>query len=647
MKSLRSAAVAAALFAFALNAVAAERVDDFRTATAEERAMNSLPFAPGASAVILDWVQWHDDRDARQSEYVRIKILTEEGKKYGDVSIPYIPLLMNMGKIEARTTKADGTVVPFTGKIFEKLIIKTGGVRAVSKTFSLPDVQPGSIIEYRYSLGVRNGFLFSKQFAVQRELPVVRELLWLRPFQTYFHFFSYRGLPPGKKPTMTGDHYELALENVPAFEEEQYAPPASEVKPMVNFYYTEKKLAAEEFWKEAGKDLTSSVEDFISGDPAPIHNAAAEAVAGAQSSDEKLRRIYAVTQKVRNLGFETDKTEAEQKRIKDNRSAQDVLRNGYGWSGEIVRLFIALARSAGFEAHSVRIASRDEAFFSQKLPVASQLDSEVAVVSVDGKELVLDPGTPNAPYGIVAWHKGHVPGLKLVKKQDATWFETPPLNAADALITRKAALRVDGDALKGKVTVTYKGQEALVRRKYNYTDDEAATTKSLEDGLKGRFPEGATVKLTRVTGMKNADPEIVAEYDVELANAGSFAGSRVMIPMSVFHAKDKNPFAPTTRRAPVYFQYPWVEEEEVTLEVPEGYGVETMPNAANIDAGIIAYNGNYANATSTVSFKRRLTVDSMFVQRENYDKLRAVYSRITAADQEQVVLRKAAAKAAK
>jgi len=75
--------------------------------------------------------------------------------------------------------------------------------------------------------------------------------------------------------------------------------------------------------------------------------------------------------------------------------------------------------------------------------------------------------------------------------------------------------------------------------------------------------------------------------------------------------------------------------------------VETMPNAANIDAGIIVYNGNYANATSTVSFKRRLTVDSMFVQRENYDKLRAVYSRITAADQEQVVLRKAAAKAAK
>lgn len=117
--------------------------------------MTSVDFAPGASAVILDWVQWRDDVDSRDTEYVRIKILSEEGKKYGDVSIPYFPLIANLDKLEARTTKPDGTVVPFTGKTFEKLIVKTGGVRLISKTFSLPDVRPGCIIEYRYTLGMR------------------------------------------------------------------------------------------------------------------------------------------------------------------------------------------------------------------------------------------------------------------------------------------------------------------------------------------------------------------------------------------------------------------------------------------------------------------------------------------------------------
>src|SRR5947209_316878 len=244
-----------------------ERIDDFRTAKPEELAMTSVPFAPGASAVILDWVQWHDDVDSALSEYVRIKILTEEGKKYADIAIPYIPLLHNLGKIEARTTKADGTVVPFTGRMFEKLIVKTGGVRVLSKTFSLPDVQPGCIIEYRYSLGLRVPAVYGTKFIVQRELPVVRETIWLRPFKELYNFFSYRGLPPGKKPELTNDHYEVTLENIPAFEKEEFAPPEGEVKPLVDFHYTLKKVEPDEYWKETGKYLTSSIEEFISGDP--------------------------------------------------------------------------------------------------------------------------------------------------------------------------------------------------------------------------------------------------------------------------------------------------------------------------------------------------------------------------------------------
>jgi transglutaminase-like putative cysteine protease len=641
MKIRYAAAVGAAWFFFAFNAIARDaRIDEFRTATPEELAMTSVPFAPGASAVMLDWVQWHDDIDGWESEYVRIKILSEEGKKYGDISITYIPMVTNLGKIEARTTRADGTVVPFTGKMFEKLIVKTGGVRVIAKTFSLPDVQPGSIVEYRYRLSARGDFVSGAKFTVQRELPVVKETIWLRPYKAFTNFFTYRGLPPGKKPEMNGDHYELVLENIPAFEKEQYAPPDGEVKPMVNFFYALGKHDPDEFWKKTGKELTTSIEEFIDGDPAPIHNAAAEAVAGTQTPDQKLRKLYAVTQKVRNLAYESDKTEAEERKLRDNHSAQDVLRNGYGYTGEITRLFVALARSAGFEANSVRVASRDDSFFARKLPVAGQLDSEVALVKVDGTELVLDPGTPNAPYGVVAWQKGHVPGLKIVKKQDASWMETPDLKADTALITRKAVLHVDGEALKGKVTVTYKGQEALVRRLHNHTDDEATTNKSLEDGMKSRFGEGAVVKLTKITGMKNADPEVVAEYDVEMPNGGSFAGSRAMIPLSVFHANDKNPFAPTQRRAPVYFEYPSIEIDDVTLEVPPGYGVETMPSPAQIDAGAVVYTARYENAANAVRFTRRLLVDSMFIPREHYNSLRTVYSRITSADQEQLVLRK-------
>ena len=39
-------------------------------------------------------------------------------------------------------------------------------------------------------------------------------------------------------PTKNGDHFEVTMENIPAFEKEAYAPPEDELKPRVELHYT-------------------------------------------------------------------------------------------------------------------------------------------------------------------------------------------------------------------------------------------------------------------------------------------------------------------------------------------------------------------------------------------------------------------------
>jgi hypothetical protein len=645
MSKLKTA-IAAALFVSSVAPhafAAAPRSDAFRTATAEERAMTFTPLAPGAAAVVLDWTQREDDVDSNSSEYLRIKILTEEGKKYGDVEITYVPLFTDLRHIEARTTKPDGSVVPFNGKIYEKLIVKRGGIRVIAKTFSLPDVTPGSIIEYRYDLAFRGETLRNTNFIVQRELPVLHETLYLRPYtQLFTSFFTYRGLPDGKKPVKSGDHYDLELENIPAFQKEAYAPPEGELKPAVNFFYTIGQIEPQAFWKKEGNEWRDAIEDFIGRDRASIRKAADEATTGATLAEERLRKLYGRAQQIRNLGYEAQRTEAEERKLRDNHSVDDVLRNGYGYSSQINRFFIALARAGGFEATAARIADRDEFYFAKNLSIASQLNSEVAFVKLDGRELVLDAGTPNAPFGVVAWEKTHVPGLRLAKKQDPIWTETPEPMAADAVIQRRADLRFDGDTLKGKMTVTYNRQEALARRLANYTDDEAATKKSIEETAKKRFPEGSTVTLTKLTGMKSTDDKVVADFDVELPNLGSFAGSRALLPMAVFNAAVKNPFASGTRKYAVAFDYPFIEDDDVTLEIPAGYTVESLPAPKKLDLGAVAYDTHYEAAAGKLHYTRKLTIDALLVPVEKYPAIRAFYSQVAASDQEQVVLKKGA-----
>jgi len=615
---------------------------EFRDPTPQERAMTSVPFAPGASAVVLNWDQTVNDRDSYRSQYVRIKILTEEGKKYGDVEVPHIAQLTDVDHIKARTIRPDGTIAPFDGKTFDKVVVKMGGVRLVAKTFTLPDVQVGSIIEYRYDIATRSRLIYDSEFIVQRDLPVVLENITLHPYPLggYRTFFSFRGLPPGKKPELHGQKYELQLENIPPFEDEPYSPPTATIKPELQFWYTRDELDADAFWNSQAHEWADVIEPFI-GDSREVREAAAAAIAGATTPDDKLRKLYARVQQVRNLSYEPEKTDSESRKFRDNRSAQDVLRNAYGDLRDINRLLVAMARASGMDARVVVLSERDEQFLARNVPIGNQLDGEIAVVMIDGKPHYLDPATPYAPFGILSWQKTSTSGLSIAKKQEkAVWTDTPQQFAKDAVSRRVADLQLENGVLRGTIVITYSGQEALRKRFALRNDDEAAARKSLEETIKGWFPDGATVKLTDVKDLRSVEAPLVVSATVELPSAVSLVGSRAMLPLSIFAATQKNPFPSEVRRTAIYFSYAYTVDDEVTLHMPAGYDVESLPAPSNIDMGALRFTTKFEKKDNTIRASRQVVVNAEIIGRDQYKNVRSFFSKAGVADQEQLVLRK-------
>src|ERR1700722_14669170 len=86
-----------------------------------------------------------------QSDRTSTEILRGEGtKEEGDVAISFTKEDSDIKGIRARTIEPDGRIVNFDGKVFEKTIARNGGNSFLAKVFSLPEVQPGCIVEYRY-----------------------------------------------------------------------------------------------------------------------------------------------------------------------------------------------------------------------------------------------------------------------------------------------------------------------------------------------------------------------------------------------------------------------------------------------------------------------------------------------------------------
>ena len=387
----------------------------FPPISADELKMASEPQAPGASAVILFREVDRDDngRTSHENEFVRIKILTEEGRKYGDIEIPFNKANENVVSIRARTVSPDGSSVDFDGKVFEKTIVKAQGLKYLAKTFTLPNVQVGSIIEYRYTYDFQELQLFESHWIVSSELFTRNAKFTLKPYQTTAYLASsmglrwtWKGLPDGITPKQGPDKVvRMELQNIPAFQEEELMPPPNELKARVDFIYTDEFLEStpDQYWRHVNKKRNEALESFI-GKRKAMEEAVNQIVSPSDPPEVKLRKIYDRVQQLRNTSYEIQKSAEEEKRDKEKpvENVEDLWKHGYGDGMQLTWLYLALVRAAGFDAYGVWVSSRSEYFFSPQTMEQNKLRANVVLVKLNGKDLFLDPG---AEFHTL-WHAG-------------------------------------------------------------------------------------------------------------------------------------------------------------------------------------------------------------------------------------------------
>jgi hypothetical protein len=633
-------------------AIAPAHAEGWLPVTQEELQMKSEPKAPAAPAIYLYRQVDRDDDGPHEFEYSRIKILTEEGLKYANVEIPFFKYSERIRNLEARTIRPDGSIVEFNGTVYEKPIVKSRGVKLLAKSFTMPNVEVGSIIEYRYRHDLPYGYVFNSRWILSADLFTRYAKFSLRPYRYYALTWSWPvGLPANTNPPKS-EHGTIRLEthDVAAFVTEEYMPPEDVLKYRVEFIYSwddmpEKKNPAA-FWKAYGKLRYSSIEDFV-GKRRVMEETVAQITQPGDSLEIKLRKIYARTQQLRNLSYERAKSEQEtrRERQKDAHNVADVWKNGYGSGLDITWLFLALARAAGAEADPLLVATRDVYFFDPMFMNPWQLNTNAVVVKLDGKELFLDPGTAFTPFGLLPWPETAVRALRL-DKQGGRWVSMPLPEPSTSRIERKLNLQLTtSGTLRGKATVTYTGLEALWRRIGERNEDETDRKQFLEDDIQGAIPSGSDATLTNAPAWNSSEPSLVAEYDLTVPGWAAFAGRRALLPVGLFGAGEKHMFEHAARVHALYFNFPYQHVDDITIELPAGWEVTSTPPPRGADLKLVAYDIATLTGKGTLHVKRNLTLNLTLVDSQYYDSLRGFFQNVRSGDEEQIVLSPSAAPA--
>jgi hypothetical protein len=629
----------------------------FQPVSPEELKMTTEPLAPGAAAVILYRQVDRDDNGhtSHEDNYIRIKILKEEGRKKADVEIPFIKGGNDVVHLHARTIRPDGSIAEFDGKVLEKTIEKTRGFKYVVKTFNLPDVQVGSIIEYFFTYDYKEYSLYDSHWILSQEMFTKAAKFSLKPyvgnFENPFRIrWTWQSLPEGTAhPTEAPDHIiRMEAHGIPAFQTEDYMPPENELKARVDFIYSNEAFESDvpKYWKQVGKKLNASVESFV-GKRKAMEDAVAQIVSPNDSQEVRLRKIYDRVQQFRNTSFELRKTEQEQKREKekDPVNVEEVWKRGYGSGNTLNWLFLGLVRAAGFEAYGVYVSDRSNYFFSPTIMDRTRLDANIVLVKVNGKDVYFDPGAAFTPFGLLEWPETGVAGLRL-DKDGGTWIRSTLPLSSESRTDRKANLRLTetGD-LEGNVTVTFTGLEGMYRRLEELHSDDAERKKYLEDQVKEYIPAAVELDLTNQPDWKSSSQPLVAEFTIKIPGWVSGAGRRALLPVGIFSATEKHIFEHSNRVHPIYFRFPFEKVDDITIDLPASWQVQTLPKPQNQDSPVLAYTLQTENKVNSIHLSRKVLVDILLLDTKYYPALRNFFQLVRTGDEEQIVLLPGAASA--
>lgn len=641
---------------FAMLAIPAAALD-WPPPDPSELAMRTPQIEPGADAEALLW----DVRVAHEieggwvrtelSHYLRVKVFTEAGRdRLGTVDIPY-GTNHRVANVAGRTIRPDGSIVELQkDSVYDRTIAKVGSNKANAKSFALPGLQVGSIIEYRWDETIEDHITNYFRLQFQRDLPIHTVRYHVKPIRAAGFPYAMGSLSLNfKVPPLAKEKdgfFGTSATLVPSFKEERDMPPEAAVRPWMLIFYADMSEPPERYWQATGKSLYDGYHDRLKVN-GEMREAALTAVKGAEGDEARLSRLFDfVVREFKNDQYESDDDHTVAREAKENRTALDTWKQKAGSGYDITLLFLALAGALDYDARLAMVAHQDFGPFDKRLPSTYFLRSYDVAVKVGGAWTFCDPGSPFLPFGMLPWNEQGQAALIADPKQAEV--VTTPIASPEASLTQREGrfrLSANGD-LEGDVRLVYTGHAAWGRR-YGYrrqsqTEREEAVRQSIKDRYAGG--EVSEIVLDGVPGVG----ALTVSYRVKVPGYAQRTGRRLFLQCAFFSRGGSARYeSEAPRRHPISYANAWSERDAFTFQLPDGYTLESPEAPGGFK---VAESGQYDARITVTPDQHAVRYERAFdfgrggrlrFPREAYPKLKQVFDQMHELDNHTLALRQA------
>lgn len=630
----------------------------FGKITYAELDMKNYSKDTSANAIVLnEFGEAYIDSDGENNlvlEYhIKIKILKKQGLDQANFSISlykdgsrkqFVKAVtastFNLSNNQMKETKMDKVA------IFDENYSEAWDV----KKFTLPDVQVGSVIDIKYIL--ESPFIFNFwPWKFQSDIPKIRTEFWARIPANYVYNTTLQGYLDLAKneSTIIKDCFtpgggmkadcvwgKYAMENVPAFVEEDYMTAKSNFISTINFELSQVK------------HFDGRVDNYTKSWPDVDNELRSHQDFGSQiKKADKLfgDRLKAV------MGIETDP-------ILKATLIYDYIKNWFTWNENLSKYtemgvkkafenkkgnvadinlsLVAALQSAGLNADPVMMATRQNGVPHELHPVMSDFNYVIAHVNFGDSKFLLDATEKLLPFGVLPERCLNGKGRLISKKvEESGWVDIKPREKLKKNLIMNLKLDED-DVFRGDLTITSFGYEAFDKRTKIVLEGVQEYEKKFQTGL-----NEVNISDYAIENLEDISKPLIEKMKLA-TSLGVSNPSTIYFNPFMIERWETNPFKSTERKYPVDFGAPLETTFLLTLEYPERFVVEELP--ANAAIGLPLNGGRYlfnlTNLSNKVSMTSIVNLTKTVYSPGEYAALRELYNRIVQLNQSQIVFKK-------
>lgn len=641
------------VFAWAhLTLPAQEVYKEFGIISPDEYRMTSHPTDSAAEAVVLYDMgssRFNSSSNGFEIHYeraTRIKIFTEAGLKWAEIEIPFY----REGDIYEEIYELEAISYVFDDGVIKKipLDLKNTYTEKINESwqvrkFALPNIKPGSIIEYRYKI-VSQYLFHLREWYFQWSIPV----LYSAYSTSMVPFYEYSYIIQGTKKeevelTSSEDKmntryfanvpyhdlsHKFVRRNIPAFRSEDYISSVDDYIAKIIF-----QLSKVNYPHGGTEQIMSTWEKLI--DDLLKNDDFGKFVSKASRAAEKVFDLNQL-----KIKPEQEKFDEVIDYVKNNflwnqrngiyatKSPSKLMEEKTGNAADINLFAVGLLNSAGIKSFPMLISTRRNGKILADYPFLTYFNYVVILSTIDGRIVMTDATDVLARNDRISEKCINDAGL-IIDRENPRWVSTEP--KFPSLTTTSLSMDIKNPGEISVELIKVLNEYDALRFKQVYAEKKGKITETFErDNI--AVTDSSLQMRDPLKRSRSQHYKYTCHYRPDYVNG------KVYIAPFLYESLTENPLKEKERTYPVDFTFMRSEQFSCKIKVPEGYRVAYLPANAETDNTLFSLTYRTKVSDDVIDVSMSYLLKKSIYLPEEYQQIKKCLDDIVEKSREKIVL---------